>query len=239
MQCCRGQAAGSSIQCVSYKRATWAAANDPVNCSRPAFHLSVPRQLSHNEKIMCSSWLAAIGKNTSMAYLMNLSMNERKFSEVLSQTTTSNSQTDWNVNLVSQLWDTGRSQWPRDVRSRSVAASLLRQWVRIPPRAWMSVCCECCVLSSGGTCDELITRPEESYRLWCVVVCDLETSWMRRPWPVGGCCAKNKQTYGGESNLINEFDTAIGVLSLQISWMNNRCLKKILDIWRSVKAIRL
>jgi hypothetical protein len=24
-------------------------------------------------------------------------------------------------------------------------------------------------------CDELITRPEESYRLWCVVVCDLET----------------------------------------------------------------
>jgi hypothetical protein len=25
-------------------------------------------------------------------------------------------------------------------------------------------------------CDELITRPEESYRLWCVVVCDLETT---------------------------------------------------------------
>jgi len=24
--------------------------------------------------------------------------------------------------------------------------------------------------------DELITRPEESYRLCCVVVCDLETS---------------------------------------------------------------
>jgi len=30
------------------------------------------------------------------------------------------------------------------------------------------------VLSGGGLCDELITRPEESYRLWCVVVCDLE-----------------------------------------------------------------
>jgi len=39
-------------------------------------------------------------------------------------------------------------------------------------------------LSGGGLCDELITRPEESYRLWCVVVCDLETSRMRRPWPV-------------------------------------------------------
>jgi len=30
------------------------------------------------------------------------------------------------------------------------------------------------VLSGSGLCDELITRPEESYRLWCVVVCDLE-----------------------------------------------------------------
>ena len=58
----------------------------------------------------------------------------------------------------------------------------------------MEVCCECCVLSGRGLCDELITRPEESYRLWCVVVCDLETSWMRRPWPSGGCRAKNKQT---------------------------------------------
>jgi hypothetical protein len=38
-------------------------------------------------------------------------------------------------------------------------------------------------------CDELIARPEESYRLWCVVVCDLETSRMRRPWPALGCSA--------------------------------------------------
>jgi len=38
--------------------------------------------------------------------------------------------------------------------------------------------CECRVLSGRGLCDELITRPEESYRLWCVVVCDLETSRM-------------------------------------------------------------
>jgi len=45
-----------------------------------------------------------------------------------------------------------------------------------PNGAWMSVCCECWVFSGRGLCDELITRPEESYRLWCVVVCDLETS---------------------------------------------------------------
>jgi hypothetical protein len=45
------------------------------------------------------------------------------------------------------------------------------------------------VLSGRGLCDGLITRPEESYRLWCVVVCDVETSWMRRPWPTGGAVA--------------------------------------------------
>jgi len=38
----------------------------------------------------------------------------------------------------------------------------------------MFVCCECCVLSGRGLCDKLITRPGESYRLCCVVVCDLE-----------------------------------------------------------------
>ena len=37
------------------------------------------------------------------------------------------------------------------------------------------------MLSGRGLCDELITRPEESYRLWCVVVCDLETSRIGAP----------------------------------------------------------
>ena len=37
------------------------------------------------------------------------------------------------------------------------------------------------MLSDRGLCDELITRPEESYRLWCVV-CDLETSRMGAPY---------------------------------------------------------
>jgi hypothetical protein len=46
----------------------------------------------------------------------------------------------------------------------------------------MFVCCECCVLSRRGLCDELITRPEESYRLWCVVVCDLETARIGAPY---------------------------------------------------------
>jgi len=37
--------------------------------------------------------------------------------------------------------------------------------VRIPPKASVPFSCECCVLSCRGLCDELITHPEESYRL--------------------------------------------------------------------------
>ena len=70
----------------------------------------------------------------------------------------------------------GRSQSPRGRRRRSAAACLLRSWVRIPPEACVFVYCDCCVLSGRGLCDGLITCLEESYRLWCVVVCDLVTS---------------------------------------------------------------
>ena len=88
--------------------------------------------------------------------------------------------------IVFWKYEKCRSQWPRGLRRRSAAARLLRSWVRIPPGAWMFVCCKCCVLSGRGLCDQLITRPEESYRLWCVVVCYLETSRMRRPWTALG-----------------------------------------------------
>jgi hypothetical protein len=50
----------------------------------------------------------------------------------------------------------------------------------------MFVCCECCVLSGRGLCDGLITRPEESYRLWRVVLCDQENSKTRRLKPATG-----------------------------------------------------
>ena len=72
------------------------------------------------------------------------------------------------VIIYSSYTPSCRSQWPRGVRRRSVAARLLRSWVLIPPGAWKFVCCECCVLPGRGLCDELITRPEKSYRLWCV-----------------------------------------------------------------------
>jgi len=50
----------------------------------------------------------------------------------------------------------------------------------------MFVWCECCVLSGRGLCDRLITRPEESYRLWRVDVCDQETSKTRKLKPATG-----------------------------------------------------
>jgi hypothetical protein len=62
-----------------------------------------------------------------------------------------------------------------------IMQSLASENVGSNPVGGMDICCECCVLSGRGLCDELITRPEESYRLWCVV-CDLGTSKMRRSW---------------------------------------------------------
>ena len=53
---------------------------------------------------------------------------------------------------------------------------------------------KCCVSSGRGLCDGPITRPEESYQLWCVTVCDTETSTVRRPWPTLGCHAIKKLT---------------------------------------------
>jgi hypothetical protein len=50
----------------------------------------------------------------------------------------------------------------------------------------MLLCCECCVLSGRGLCDGLITRTEESNRLWRVVLGDQEFSKTRRLKPGTG-----------------------------------------------------
>ena len=56
------------------------------------------------------------------------------------------------------------------------------------PAVDMAVCFFC-VLSGRGLCVGLITRPEESYRMWCVWVwsCFLN---IEEAWPTGSCCAK-------------------------------------------------
>ena len=81
-----------------------------------------------------------------------------------------------DIKFVSASQAKGRSQWLSGLRRVSTADRLLGLRVRIPPGAWMVVCCECCVLSGRGLCDGPITRPEKSYRLWCVLVCGLGTS---------------------------------------------------------------
>jgi hypothetical protein len=65
----------------------------------------------------------------------------------------------------------------------------------------MFVCCECCVLSGRGLCDELITRLEESYLLWRVV-CDQETSKTRRLKPLPDC--ENTNTMGCNARKTNK-----------------------------------
>ena len=60
------------------------------------------------------------------------------------------------VAALSKAWVCGRSL------ARIVGSN--------PVGARMSVSCECCVLSGRGLCVGLITRPEESYRVWYVWV---------------------------------------------------------------------
>jgi len=68
----------------------------------------------------------------------------------------------------------------------------------------MSLCFECFLLSGRGLCDELITRPKESYRLWCVVVCDLENLVNEEVMAHRGAVAPKtkKQTYNQEPMVI-------------------------------------
>jgi len=81
-------------------------------------------------------------------------------------------------------------QWPRAVRRRSAADRLLGLWVRIPPGAWMSVCCDCCVLSGRGLC---FWSPIQRSPTECgASECDHESSVLRR-WSTGGCCSIKKK----------------------------------------------
>ena len=78
-------------------------------------------------------------------------------------------------------------QMPAAARSKhgSAAARLLGLRVRIPPGAWMSFSCECCVLSGTGLCVGLITCPEESCRVWCVLNVIVKPRHWGDPGPLG------------------------------------------------------
>jgi hypothetical protein len=66
-----------------------------------------------------------------------------------------------------------RSQWLRGLRRTSAAARLLGLWVWIPPAAWTSVYCECCVLWSAAICQAKVSDElwdSSKYRSCNVVV---------------------------------------------------------------------
>ena len=117
-----------------------------------------------------------------------------------------------------------RSQWPRGLISRSAATRLLRLWVRIPPRKWISVCC---VLSGRGLCDEMITCPEEIYLLCFVVMCDLETSRMRRSWPTG-----EGEGEGRRELLRQTTKTTIDILKYLKQWTKRKNQSTFLNRWK-------
>jgi len=72
---------------------------------------------------------------------------------------------------------TTRSQWSRGLRRGPVATCLLGLCVRIPLKSWMSVSCECCGLSGRGLRVGLVTRSEESHRVWCVYLSVIVKPW--------------------------------------------------------------
>ena len=109
---------------------------------------------------------------------------------------------------------------PVPVAARSKAQVYGRQPSEIVgsnPTGSIDVCCKCCLLSGRGLCDGLVTRPDESYRLWRVVVCDQETSYARRLQPrqraakyksTVGCSARRKKR--GVSTLLVVTTTCFG-----------------------------
>ena len=82
------------------------------------------------------------------------------------------------------------SKWPCSPTLRSAAVRLLGSRVRIPLRAWTFFLCVRCV--GSALCDEMTTRSKEVFLVCvcvCRIVCDLETSTMRRPMSKLSCCS--------------------------------------------------
>jgi hypothetical protein len=99
-----------------------------------------------------------------------------------------------------------RFQWPCGV-TRGCAASLACWDWGFESTGGRDVCLECCVLS-GSLCNGLITRPEASYRVWCVWV------WS---WSLGIAEALSHQglsRHGKKKKLLAKFCVWLHVLFL-------------------------
>ena len=152
---------------------------------------------------------------------------------------TSPHKTAMSINFKQELWVDKviyclhcRSQWPRGLRPRYSSARLLRLWVRIPPGSWMFVCCECYVLSGRGLCDGLITRPEEYYRLWRVVVCDQETSSTRRLKPATGLWKYNHSGFKARKTKLSSLPSRLPITA------KKQVRAVVVPKWRQYKMLQ-
>jgi hypothetical protein len=64
-----------------------------------------------------------------------------------------------------------------------------------------------CVVEKKVLCDEPVTRPRESYRVWCVLSYDIQASTMRRPWPTTAVESLKKKVvlkmvWGRDANMV-------------------------------------
>jgi hypothetical protein len=88
--------------------------------------------------------------------------------------------------------------------------------------SWMFFSCERCVLSGRGFYEGPITCLEESYRLWCVLACDIDTSRMRKPrhplvrTSIGGKIENKYQSYNIRLCLSPERLSITRVISIDI-----------------------
>jgi hypothetical protein len=80
----------------------------------------------------------------------------------------------------------------------------------------MDVCLSC-VLSGRGLCDELITSPEESYRLWRVITCDQETSCNDEAIARAGL--QSQDDYDDDDDNNNNNNIRIMVFTLRVSFL--------------------
>jgi hypothetical protein len=81
------------------------------------------------------------------------------------------------------------SRWPRNLRRWSETTWFVGPRVQIPLRAWIFVPCLCCVVCGFATSWSLVQRSHIRCVFVCLIVCDLETSKIKRPRPEMGCCA--------------------------------------------------
>jgi hypothetical protein len=94
-----------------------------------------------------------------------------------------------------------------------------------PAGAWTSVSCDCCVLSGRGPCGGLITRPEDSYRLWCAWVWSwsLDNEEALAHWGLSRCAMEKKWSYSYKQcvGVINICVTVYWVLgsSVTVYWV--------------------